>query len=294
MSAPTLEPALARQASAAELAAAHGLVLVGGRPPLGDYLRRTWQRRHFARELARAKAYAVHQNSYLGQLWTVLTPLLWAGVYLVVFGVMLGTSRGVGNYVGFLLVGVFLFRFLSSAMSSGATAVVAHRQLVSTLQFPRALLPAAVVTAELLALVPALLVLLALLPLTGETPSWRWLLLPAAVLLQWLFGAGVAFVLARLVSQVRDVAKLIPFVLRALLYASGVFFSIETYGGSGWAGWALQHQPVALYLSLSRSCLLADVPLSAEQWLWGAGWAVAAAGAGLWFFWRGEEHYGRD
>ena len=277
----------------AELAARHGLSRSGARPPLPHYVRSLWRRRHFAVTLAKSKAYARNQHSYLGQLWAVLTPLLWAGVYLYVFGSLLNTSRGVDNFAGFLVIGVFLFRFSSSAITAGGGSITRNQSLITSLQFPRALLPAAVVLAELLALVPALLVLLVIVPLTGEPVTWRWLLLPAAILLQWTFGTGVAFVVARLVAQIRDVANIIPFVIRALMYVSGVFFSLSHYAGSGWVGRALGYQPVAIYLELGRSCLLRDAPVSGMTWLWGAGWAVLALAVGFVWFWRGEERYGR-
>jgi teichoic acid transport system permease protein len=279
--------------SPAELAAQHGLVRVGVRPALPAYLRSLWQRRHFAVSLAASKAYARNQGSYLGQLWALLTPLLWAGVYLLVFGVLLGTSRGVENFIGFLVVGVFLFHFTSNSIQAGSKAVVGNHSLIASLQFPRALLPIAAVLAELFTLLPALFVLTVLVPLSGEPVQASWLLLPAAVALQWLFGTGVAFFVARLVSEVRDLKQLVPFVLRVLMYVSGVFFSIDHYVGSGQAEMLLTHQPVAVYLELGRASLLTDVSASASTWLWGVGWAVATLVAGFVFFWRGEARYGR-
>lgn len=279
--------------SAAELAARHGLVRTGSRPPFFSYLREAWRRRHFAFTLATSRAYARNQNSYLGQLWAVLTPLLWAGVYLFIFGFLLDTSRGVDNFIGFLVIGVFLFRFTSSALSAGAGGVVRHQAIITSLQFPRVLLPLSVVFAELLTLLPALVVLLVLVPATGEPLALRWLLLPVAVLLLFLFATGAALVLARLVAQVRDVANLMPFVIRGLMYVSGVFFSVEHYAGSGALGQLLVYQPVAVYLQLGRSALLAETPLDGVLWAWGAGWAALALVVGLVVFWQGEERYGR-
>lgn len=275
------------------LVAEPDLVRVGVRPPFAAYLRSVWQRREFTLALAASRAYARNQGSHLGQLWALLTPLLWAGVYLLVFGVLLQVDRGVANYLGFLVVGVFLFHFTSSTIQSGSTAISGNQGLIASLQFPRAVLPLASVLAELLTLLPALAVLLVLVPATGEPPQATWLVLPAAVALQTLFGAGVALVAARLVAEVRDVKQLVPFVLRALMYVSGVFFSIDHYVGSGAAGAVLAHQPVAVYLELARGCLLRDVPLTPEAWAWGAGWAALALVVGLVFFWRGEARYGR-
>ena len=279
--------------SPAELAARHGLTRVGVRPALPAYVRSLWERRQFAVSLAAAKAYARNQGSYLGQLWALLTPLLWAGVYLLVFGVLLGTSRGVENFVGFLVVGVFLFHFTSASVVAGSKAIIGNQGLIASLQFPRAVLPIATVLAELFTLLPALLVLVVLVPLSGEPVQASWLLLPAAVALQWVFGTGVALIASRLVSEYRDLKQLVPFVLRILMYVSGVFFSIDHYVGAGQGAGMLTHQPVAVYLELGRASLLTGVTASASTWLWGVGWAVATCALGFVYFWRSESRYGR-
>ena len=108
------------------------------------------------------------------------------------------------NFAAFLVIGVFLFRFSSSAITSGAGSIIRNRSLITSLRFPRLLLPVAAVLAELLTLLPALLVLVGVVLLTGEPVTWHWLLLPAAVLLQWLFGTGLSLVVARLVAERPD------------------------------------------------------------------------------------------
>ncbi|MBZ5735513.1 ABC transporter permease [Nocardioides sp. TRM66260-LWL] len=278
----------------AALAAEHGLSRVGVRPPLREYLRQTWQRRHFMISLAAARAYARNQSGgYLGQLWAVITPSLWACVYLLVFGVVLKTNRGIDNYTGFLVIGVFLFHFSTASISNGSKAISLNQDLIGSLQFPRAMLPLATVTAELFTLMPALLVLIVVVISSGEPLRPVWLLLPLAVGLQWVFGMGIAMVLARLVSQFRDFGRLVPFVLRALMYTSGVFFSLNHYVKDGAAADILKHQPIAIYLELGRSCLLTEVPVSLSSWLWGIGWAFGLLAVGFVFFWRAEETYAR-
>ncbi len=288
-----LTPAVSSEPTPAELAAQHGLTRVGVRPTLPAYVAGLWKRRHFAISLAAAKSYARNQGSYLGQLWALLTPLLWAGVYLLVFGVLLNTSRGIHNFVGFLIIGVFLFHFSSNAITSGSKSIISNQSLITSLQFPRALLPISAVLSELFTLLPALLVLMVLVPLSGEPFQASWLLLPVAICLQWVFGTGIAFISARLVSEHRDLKQLVPFVLRVLMYVSGVFFSIDHYVGEGQAGTILSHQPIAIYLELARASLLTDVTASASTWLWGVGWAVVTCTVGFVYFWRSEARYGR-
>ncbi|MDT0203795.1 ABC transporter permease [Nocardioides sp. AE5] len=277
----------------AALAQEHGLEPVGVRPSLGAYLATMWQRRHFAFRLASSKAYARNQGSYLGQVWAILNPVLWATVYFMVFGLILKTDRGIDNFVGFLVAGVFMFHFVSACISNGAKAITSNQGVITALQFPRALLPVATVLSELFTLLPALLVLLLIVPATDEPLSPAMLLMPVAVLLAWLFGTGIAFICARLVVQFRDVQQLIPFVLRAAMYMSGVFFSIEHYAGDSAFAPLLENQPIAVFLRLVRSTLLEGVPMTPSTWLWAVGWALGTLVIGFIFFWQAEESYGR-
>nr|WP_281363766.1 ABC transporter permease [Nocardioides daedukensis] len=277
----------------AALAREYDLTAVGVRPPLKDYIRTLWERRHFAVKLASSKSYARNQGSYLGQVWAVLNPVMWAAVYFLVFGIMLNTSRGVDNFIGFLVTGVFIFHFMSACISAGSKSITSNQGVITSLQFPRALLPIATVLSELFTLLPALLVLLVIVPFTGEPITATMLLMPLAVLFAWLFGTGIAFICARLVVQFRDIKQLIPFVLRALMYTSGVFFSIDHYVGTGTAASVVSHQPIAVYLELVRCSLLEEMDASMSLWLWGAGWAIGAVIIGFIYFWRAEESYGR-
>lgn len=293
MSASTTEQPVTGRA-AAELAARHGLTPMGVRPSLGTYVGELWNRRHFIGTLATSHAYAKNQGNYLGQLWNVLTPLINAAVYYFVFGVLLGVGRGVDNYPAFLVVGIFLFRFTSSSVISGSRSLTKNVGLLRSLHFPRAVLPTATVLTELATLGPAILVMLALVLLTGEPLKWAWLLLPIVIALQWLWNTGVAFMIARASARIPDLHNLLPFALRLLLYVSGVFFSVDHYVGDGPVGRLMTYQPLAVYLSLARGCLLEQFSPEPIMWAFAVGWAVLFVIAGFVLFWRGEETYGRD
>jgi teichoic acid transport system permease protein len=291
-----------REGQAATMANELGLRQIGVRPTLRDYLRGLWSRRQFIWTIATSNAYARNRNNYLGQAWNVLNPLLWSAVYFLVFGLLLGARGGMdgSTYVAFLVTGVFLFRYISSCMTSGAKSISGNISLVRSLHFPRAVLPVATVLTELVVLLPALVVLGVIVAMTGQGPGWTWLLFPIASFLAWMFSTGLALAIARLVADVRDLANLLPFITRLLLYTSGVFYSIERFrdsfseNGIGWLYPIAENQPVAVYLSLARSTLLDDVAMDKRLWLLGAGYGVLFLVGGFLYFWRAEERYGRD
>ena len=277
----------------AALAAQHGLTKVGERPPLGQYIRELWTRRGFLWTMSHAKSYAQNQNNYLGQLWTILSPLTLAAVYYLVFGLVLDTTDGTNNFPAFLVIGIFIFLSLSSAVNSGARSIINNIDLVRAINFPRAVLPISVAVSEMLTLLPATGVMLVIVIVTGEPITWTWLLVPVALALILVFTAGACLVVARIVVVARDLRNLIPVAIRLLRYVSGVFFSIQGYV-EGTLGLVLEYQPFAVYLTLMRSCLMQEVSMSLPLWGAATGWAILFAVVGLIFFWGAEDEYGRD
>jgi teichoic acid transport system permease protein len=283
--------------SPAALARAHGLAPMGLRPSLPTYIGALWQRRFFAWTFARSRIVAENNESRLGQLWQVLNPLFNAAVYYLVFGVILGGSETIENFPAFLIIGVFIFTFTQKTIMSASRSVTGSLGLVRALNFPRAVLPVAVVTEEFLKLTTSLAVLAVIVLLTGEPLTWSWLLLVPSLALQAMFTIGVGFVFARLTSQTRDVAQFLPFALRIWLYLSGVMYSIPDFVARkdlpSVIEWLLIYNPAAIFIELARHALMVSVDV--DPWLWLAAvlWAVAALVVGFVFFWRAEARYGR-
>jgi len=287
----------------ADLAAQSGLRKVGVRPPLGTYIRETWRRRDFARYMATSSIYAENQNTFLGQIWTILNPALNAMVYVLIFGILLQTSRGLENFIGFIVIGTFIYRFFSDSATGGAKSIAKNLNLVRSLHFPRAVLPISAVLAQFASLVPTVGVMVFFVLMSGIFPSvtfggvdWEWLLLVPALVLTYLFCTGVALILARVMASLPDLDNVLPFVLRVLMYGSGVIFSIDHFVRDPVLSSIMQYQPVAIYLDLARQALLAEptIPLVGLKWAVGAAWAVGTLVVGFIFFWRAEARYGRE
>jgi teichoic acid transport system permease protein len=312
----------------AELAVQYGLRPSAERPAVFPYIRHLWQRRHFIMAFATAKNIAMYTEARLGQLWQVLTPLLNAGVYFLVFGLLLHINRGIPNYLAFLVTGVFVMNFTMRSFITTSTVITESLPLIRALRFPRAALPLAYVMIELEQMVLSLVVLGVILVLTGEPITWYWLLAIPALLLQTVFCVGCGLACARLGARVNDFSQLLPFLMRTWLYVSGVIFQISTLDiDRRWAA-VLQINPAAIYITLMREALLATqrqsqpgaqpfnklkcqawhihpavhldwsaycAPITNPDhyWFYAIAWAVLALAVGFYFFWRAEAQYGR-
>jgi teichoic acid transport system permease protein len=284
----------------AQLAARYGLHVAGDRPRLIAYVRQLWAYRHFITSFANARLAASFTTARLGRLWQVLTPLANAGVYYLVFGVILETSRGIDNFPAFLCTGIFVFNFTQQVVTGGTTAISGNLGLIRALHFPRASLPLAIAITKLQELAYSMLVLLGIVIATGEAITFKWLLMVPILALQTVFNAGLAMAFARAGSKVHDLKQVMPFVLRTWLYASGVFYNITKFiqDHPGIVAHLLLLNPMLVYIDLMRYALLDQDPKTlpappSEMWPLAIGWALLVGVAGFVYFWRGEKEYGR-
>lgn len=272
-----------------------GLSPVGRRPPLLVYVARLWDRRHFIMADSRARVASGTRQLILGRVWLVLRPVMDGLVYLLVFGMLLRTSRGIENFVGYLLIGVFMFGFTARSLNSGASSIVGGRNLIRSFTFPRVSLPIATALRETLNTVPgvaAMMVLIIVIPPHAEV-TWRWLLFPLVFALQVVFNLGISMIAARLVSKIPDLTNVISFLTRFWLYGSAVFFSYDQFVDHPTILTLMQANPLFNVLDITRDILLYGTTPSWHSWAILAAWAVGTALTGLVFFWRGEESYGR-
>ncbi len=281
--------------STTEVVSAGRLTRVGARPPLGVYLGQLWNRRHFLWAEARAKVTSGTRENLLGTVWLVLKPVLDGLTYFLIFGLLLQSSRGIDNFLGYLIVGVFLFSFTTKAVTAGANSIRGGRNLIRAFAFPRASLPISVILRGMLDMIPvlaAMVVILAVLP-PAEVFTWRVALVPGVLALQVLFTTGLALFLARCVTVVPDLNQLISFAMRLWLYGSGVFFSYDQFIDHPTALALMEANPMFMVLSMSRDCLLYGVTPALSSWLGLGAWAVGTLVVGFLFFYQGEESYGR-
>lgn len=270
-----------------------GLVSASKIPTLGKYLKQTWQRREFIMELARARSTAEYSDSLLGRIWQLLTPLLNAVIYFFIFGILLGTKRGIENYTTFLVAGVFVFNFMQSTITIAASTLPKNERLIQAIHFPKLVLPLAAVVQQIQQYFVSLVVLIVVVLFTGEPITLMWLAMPVVLILQILFTTGLGLIFARWGASSRDINQLLPFFTRTWRYVSGVFFSITIFTATfaDWVSTALILNPGAVYIDLVRDSLMTSQTNEPIIWLMGVFWAFLFFFVGLIYFYRGERKY---
>lgn len=272
------------------------LTRVGARPGFLDYLVQLWDFRQFIFYDSRARVMSGTRRDRLGSAWLLLNPVVNGLTYYVIFGLLLQTSGGIDNFLGYLVVGIFLYQFSAGAITEGARSIRNNKTVVQAFNFPRAALPLGANIREILSAVPlviGMLLLIIILP-TDETIGPLWLLLIPALALQAVFNLGAGLILARLISKVNDLSHLLPFAMRAWMYGSAVFYGYDKFVTHPTILAILELNPLFNVIDIVRDCVLYNrVPLW-ESWASLAVFALGSLMVGLFYFWQGEETYGRN
>lgn len=186
-----------------------------------------WHSRDLLRNLVAKELKVRYKGSALGFLWSLITPLLMAAIFTVVFFTFLRIPFGGGNFTTFFLAGYLVWQFFSNSVSSSAGSIIANGSLIKKVYFPRELIPFSLVISQGVHL---LLALLATSPLFIYYRGFDPLLLPLvalALVLVALFTAGVSMLLGALTVKFRDLQEFLQVLMTAWFYLTPVIYSLE-------------------------------------------------------------------
>lgn len=167
-------------------------------------------------------------GTVLGYVWSLARPLMLFGVLLFVFTQIFRAGSGVPHYPELLLFNIVLFGFFSEATSRAVTSVVALEGIVRKTQFPRLVIPLAVVLTSLFNLALNMVVVLAFFFAFGVDPTWTWLLFPVILGLLALITSAVSMLLSALYVRFRDTAIIWSVLGQVLFYATPLLYTLDT------------------------------------------------------------------
>ncbi len=169
-----------------------------------------------------------YKHSLLGLYWALINPLLTAGIYGFVFGVIFHASSGKIPYAVFLITGLTFWNLLANGIVSATVSVSGNSSLVAKIYFPRVVLPTAAVMARLIDFAFSVVVLTVITAIYRTSVSVTLLAVPLLLCVQLMMTLGLGYLVAALNVLYRDMSQLVGLVLLIWLYLSPVMYSIST------------------------------------------------------------------
>lgn len=167
-----------------------------------------------------------YKGSALGFAWTFLNPLLQLVVYTLVFSTIM--RAGIEDYYLFLFVALIPWLFFSSSVSVGANCIIAQKEMVKKIYFPREVLPIAHVTCQLVNMLLSFIVVFAVLLVSGKGISlYALLYLPIIVLAEYLLALSITMVVSAITVYLRDLEHILMIVTMAWQFLTPVMYSVD-------------------------------------------------------------------
>ena len=267
---------------------------LSARPGLGKYLTQLWQRRHFIWAESTSKAFSRGRDMYLGRAWIVLQPILDTAIYILIFGIVLNISKNIDYFIGYLVIGVIFFSFITRGLNSGTGLIQSSKGMISSFSFPKAALPISLTVKQLLDnIAPAIVGLLIAFLYHGLVPSFAVFTVPVLFLMIHLFTLGAMFIVARITAFIPDLRALVSTVTRGLFFVSGVFFDIHRFDSNESLQSVMLANPAYQFLTAVREATIYQTVPPLGRWLYLSAWTLGLLIIGLIFFWEAEERYAR-
>ena len=197
-----------------------------------------------------------YAGSLLGYLWTVLDPLLVAGVYWFVFTKVFsraGLAPGV-PYIVFLLAALLPWNWASGVLTEATRALTREAKLVRSTNMARETWVLRAVLSKGTEFLFSLPVLAGFMVALRVVPPARVVFLPLAVLLLAVLLVGLGLLIAPLAVLFSDVERVIRIVLRLLFYGSPVIYAVRNVPEQ--FAWVYVVNPFAGVLDLIRYLVL--------------------------------------
>jgi len=227
---------------------------------------------------------AEHRNSLLGYIWWMLDPLLGVVVYYFLVVIVLG--RGGEGYGPFLVVGLVVFRSITSTLSSSAKSITKQAGIISQVYLPKAIFPIGSSLTQLINFCFGLLVIALFLVFFQITPGAAVLWLPFLLVIQLLFMVAASLLIGYICVFVRDIENLLTHVNRLLRYGSPVIWEARMLP-EGYE-WVANLSPLTPFLNSYRNIILHNTGPEISNLLFMMGISVAVIVYMLFFYSRNE------
>lgn len=230
-------------------------------------------------------------TSALGLAWPLIRPLSLLALYTFVFSTVMNVRFGESttDFPFYLFCGLVPWLAFSDGLSRATTAIHDQSSLVKRIRFPSEVLPLHQVLVALAIESLGLVVLVGALIVGGRVPGWPLLTLAAIVIPQFLFTAGLAWVLATLSVLLSDTRQFVAFALMFWMYATPIVYPLEMVPAR--LQWLFWLNPMTYLVEAYRGAILENRAPALVPFALFCAVSLAVFIAGYWVFQRSKYEF---
>ena len=187
-------------------------------------LRALWEYRELLWFLVWRDLKVRYKQTALGAAWAILQPFLAMVVFSVFFGRLANVPSDGIPYPLFAYCALLPWQLFAHVLTQSADSLVADKQLITKVYFPRLVIPISPVFSGLIDVAIAFIVLLPMMFYYGVFPTIAIVALPLFLLLAMATALAVDLWLSALNVEYRDVRYTVPFLTQLWLFATPIAY----------------------------------------------------------------------
>ncbi|MBQ9735821.1 MAG: ABC transporter permease [Clostridia bacterium] len=169
-----------------------------------------------------------YKRTYLGMIWSVLSPLLSLLVMRLVFTHFFGST--IAHYTTYLFCGNIVFNFFSDATNGGMGALMNNAAIFSKINVPKYLFLFSRTITSLINFGLTFLVFLVFCLIDGIVFKVSMFSLIIPILCLIVFNIGMGLILSAMYMFFRDIQYLWSVFTQLLMYMSAIFYDTSGFG----------------------------------------------------------------
>lgn len=166
-----------------------------------------------------------YKQTLLGAAWAIIQPFFTMVVFSIFFGELAKIPSDDIPYPIFAYTALLPWQLFESGIRKAGKSLVAGRNLITKVYFPRIAVPISSVISGLVDFALAFVVLLGMMWFYGYSPTSAIWFTPLLLLLALITAMGTGLWLSALNVEYRDVGYLIPFILRVWFFLTPITYS---------------------------------------------------------------------
>lgn len=252
-----------------------------------EWIKKITEYRDLVFFLVRTDIVQNYKQTIIGPLWAVIQPLILMVVFTFIFGKVSEINIGTNNiaYPIFVYSGMLPWNLMRTTVLRSSNALVANRNLVQRVYFPREFLVLVQLLSALFDFLIAFCIFIVLMlvfdaPFQTQMPLVIFMIFGISIM-----SIGIGFFLSALNARFRDVTQGIPYVIQVWMYISPVIYPPDFITGP--LTFVNYINPMTGYLEATRGILL-GTPFETVNLIYSFGLTLVVFTLG-WLYFHHEE-----
>lgn len=169
-----------------------------------------------------------YKGSFLGILWSFVSPLLMTLVYAIVFPFIMRGNQ-YDSYTTFLVIGILAWTWFTTSIAQGTFTIIGNGPIIKKVYFPREILPISVVTSGLINFLIQCLIILIFMIFNHRPITFNLLYLPLILIVQYLFTLGIIFITSSINVYIRDLEYIVNFIIQLCFYGTPIIYELSMF-----------------------------------------------------------------